>query len=263
MLEEYPKKISREPLLTQEQRMKLSRENREKSGPAKKKSAPKKPKTNPVEEAKRAKRERQKKSAENRAKAARPKENPTETPLKPQTDRILPEVSKMQQTEKPEKTVTPHKPVTMEITLKKKAIPERVSGKRYTNQMHPRVSRRRASSAKAVLLGICAMGLVGLVIYGRVQTNELYSEISKAQAKYDDTLAKNVSMHSEMEGKMTIKNVADYAENVLGLKQLDQYQIQYIQLQTEDEVVIAEEEAGFFAKIRERLVNFWEFIKGE
>ncbi|MCQ2433922.1 MAG: hypothetical protein MJ062_01625 [Oscillospiraceae bacterium] len=260
MLEEYPKKISREPLLTQEQRMKLSRENREKSGPAKKKSAPKKPKTNPVEEAKRAKRERQKKSAENRAKAARPKENPTETPLKPQTDRILPEVSQMQQTEK---TVTPHKPVTMEITLKKKAIPERVSGKRYTNQMHPRVSRRRASSAKAVLLGICAMGLVGLVIYGRVQTNELYSEISKAQAKYDDTLAKNVSMHSEMEGKMTIKNVADYAENVLGLKQLDQYQIQYIQLQTEDEVVIAEEEAGFFVKIRERLVNFWEFIKGE
>lgn len=260
MLEEYPKKISREPLLTQEQRMKLSRENREKSGPAKKKSAPKKPKANPVEEAKRAKRERQKKSAENRAKAARPKENPAEETVRLLADSIQAEPSAAQQAEK---QTAPHKPVTMEITLKKKAIPARVSGKRYTNQMHPRVSRRRASSAKAIVLGICAMGLVSLVIYGRVQTNELYSEISKAQAKYDDTLAKNVSMHSEMEGKMTIKNVADYAENVLGLKQLDQYQIQYIQLQTEDEVVIAEEEAKFFTKVRERLVSFWEFIKGE
>ena len=107
------------------------------------------------------------------------------------------------------------------------------------------------------------MGLVGTVIYGRVQTNELYSEIAKAQAIYDDTLAKNASMHSEMEGKMTIKNVAEYAENVLGLKQLDQTQIRYIQLQTEDEVTIAEEESNIFVVLHKKLVEFWEFIKGE
>lgn len=129
--------------------------------------------------------------------------------------------------------------------------------------MNPRVTRRRASSVKAVVLGLCAMGLVGTVIYGRVQTNELYSEIAKAQAIYDDTLAKNVSMHSEMEGKMTIKNVAEYAENVLGLKQLDQTQIRYIQLQTEDEVTIAEEESNIFVVLHKKLVEFWEFIKGE
>lgn len=266
VLSEKPEqKTSKHSNLTQEQRMKLSRENREKSGHVKKRQAPKKPKAtpNPTEDAKRARRERQAKSAENRAKAARPKNPPAGSPAvgTAAASATPPEPQK----EKPLQvyTVTRKSPTMQIQTPKKKTIPQRVQGKRFRNMMNPRVTRRRASSVKAVVLGLCAMGLVGTVIYGRVQTNELYSEIAKAQAIYDDTLAKNVSMHSEMEGKMTIKNVAEYAENVLGLKQLDQTQIRYIQLQTEDEVTIAEEESNIFVVLHKKLAEFWEFIKGE
>ena len=70
-------------------------------------------------------------------------------------------------------------------------------------------------------------------------------------------------MKSEMDGKMTVKNIEDYAQNVLGLKPLNQSQIEYIQLQTEDEVVITKPKESFFVKVNDYLTRFWEFLSGK
>lgn len=120
----------------------------------------------------------------------------------------------------------------------------------------------RITTGGAVTLGILTCVLIGTVIYGRVQTNEIYTKIAALQAEYDDLVARNVSMKSEMEGKMTVKNIEEYAEDVLGLRPLNQSQIEYIQLQTEDEVVISEPESNFFVTINDYLVSFWEFLRG-
>ncbi len=275
MLEEFPKKISRDPILTDEQRVKMTRENHEKSAP-KKKPAPKKPKVNPAEELKRAKKERNAQSAANRQRAES-KRNAKKAQSAAKNDHSetmeiqLPASKNGQAKQKTISayTVSRSTAVTTQPTAKLyvKETPRKVRGGRFDNSVKShgyRYGGRPASMPKAIILGICAMGLVGAVIYGRVQTNEIYSQISKAQAKYKDCCAKNVSMRSEMEGKMTVKNVAEYAEKVLELKQLDpESQIQYIQLQTEDDVVIAEADEGFFVKIRGQLIHFWEFIKGE
>ncbi|HBI85686.1 MAG TPA: hypothetical protein DDX71_05290 [Ruminococcus sp.] len=121
----------------------------------------------------------------------------------------------------------------------------------------------RITVSSAISIGLMAGALIGVVIYGRVQTNEIYSEIAEKQAVYDDLVAKNVSMRSEMEGKMTVKNIQEYAENVLGLRQLHQSQIEYIQLQTEDEVVISEPEENFFVTINDYIKSFWELLRGK
>ena len=121
----------------------------------------------------------------------------------------------------------------------------------------------RITVGSAISIGLMAGALIGVVIYGRVQTNEIYSEIAKKQAVYDDLVAKNVSMRSEMEGKMTVKNIQEYAENVLGLRQLHQSQIEYIQLQTEDEVIISEPEENFFVTINDYIKSFWELLRGK
>lgn len=121
----------------------------------------------------------------------------------------------------------------------------------------------RITASSAISIGLMAVALIGIVIYGRVQTNEIYSEIAQKQTEYDDLVAKNVSMRSEMEGKMTVKNIQEYAENVLGLRQLHQSQIEYIQLQTEDEVVISEPEENFFVTINDYIKSFWELLRGQ
>ena len=127
----------------------------------------------------------------------------------------------------------------------------------------PRRYHNRITTSGAVTLGILTGVLIGTVIYGRVQTNEVYSVITEKQAEYDDLVAKNISMKSEMEGKMTVKNIEEYAENELGLMPLDQSQIVYLQLQTEDEVTISEPEDNLFVTVNDYLVSIWEYLRGK
>ena len=90
----------------------------------------------------------------------------------------------------------------------------------------------------------------------------LLKEIDLEQ-EYDDLTARNISMKSEMEGKMTVKKIEEYAEDVLGLRPLNQSQIEYIQLQTEDTVTVSEPEDNFFVTVNDYLVSIWEFLRGK
>lgn len=120
----------------------------------------------------------------------------------------------------------------------------------------------RITTSGAIAIGMLSVLLIGCVIYGKVQTNEVYTEIAALQAEYDDLTEKNASLKSEMEAKMTVKNIEEYAENVLGLQQLDRSQISYIQLQTEDEVTISEPEENLIVVINDYLKSLWELLRG-
>ena len=133
-------------------------------------------------------------------------------------------------------------------------------GGRFSLARFGKLYPKRMNTVRTVLVGAVAVALIGMVIYGRVQTNEIYTEIAEYQAKYDDIVARNVSMRSEMEGKMTVKNIEEYATDVLGLKQLDQSQIQYIQIQTEDEVTITEPESNWLVTLNDYLSEIWHFF---
>lgn len=168
---------------------------------------------------------------------------------------------------KPQKTVrSKKKKKTKQSSHRKKKEPAvRLSaGKRYEKSTESAPKQRsRISTGGAVALGILTGVLIGTVIYGRVQTNEIYTDIASLQAEYDDLAARNVSMKSEMESKLTVKKIKEYAENVLGLMPLNQSQIEYIQLQTEDEVVISEPEDNLFVEINDYLVSIWEYLRGK
>ncbi|MBQ8435697.1 MAG: hypothetical protein IJX24_06795, partial [Oscillospiraceae bacterium] len=69
-------------------------------------------------------------------------------------------------------------------------------------------------------------------------------------------------MKSELEGKMTLKNVEEYAEKVLGLQKLDNSQINYVETQTDDIIEIPDEDKNLFTKIIEKFNGFVEYIFG-
>ena len=164
--------------------------------------------------------------------------------------------------EKTKKTASSPNPKKKKKTKKQNSQTESrtAKGGRYSSsESSTGTYQNRITAGGAVTLGI----LTGVLIYGRVQTNEIYTKIAALQTEYDDLTAKNISMRSEMEGKMTVKNIEDYAKDELKLQPLNQSQITYIQLQTEDEVVITEPEDNLFVRINDKLVSIWEYLRGK
>ncbi len=121
---------------------------------------------------------------------------------------------------------------------------------------------KRGAAMKVFIAGVLALLLFSVVINSYVQLNEVYSEISTANTELNELRSENVRMQTELEGKASISNIKEYAEDYLGLQQLDRSQIQYIQIQTEDEVVIDEEEQNIFVKIKHKFEDLVAYLRG-
>ena len=120
----------------------------------------------------------------------------------------------------------------------------------------------RASVIKIIFIALSALALLFTLLYGNVQTNKLYRQIADKNAVYDEAKSENARLKSELEGRMTLKNVQDYAERVLKLQKLDNSQIKYVQTQKDDTVEIVEEDTGFFGSIKRKFLDVVEYIFG-
>ncbi len=121
---------------------------------------------------------------------------------------------------------------------------------------------KRGSAVKLFFAALVALSVLFLVIYGRVETNRMYRQISAQNELLEIAQSENVRMKSELEGRMTLKNVEEYAEKVLGLQKLDNSQIKYVETQTDDIVEILDENKNIFTKIVDKFEEFMEYIFG-
>ena len=121
---------------------------------------------------------------------------------------------------------------------------------------------KRGSVVKVALIALSGLLMISTVLYGKVQTNRMYRHISNENSAFELAQSENLRLKSELEGKMTLKNVEEYAEKVLGLRKLDNSQIKYVQTQTDDTVEILEENKSLPEKIKEKLSGFVEYIFG-
>lgn len=119
---------------------------------------------------------------------------------------------------------------------------------------------KKGSATGIFIAAACVLVLLSFVIYGKSETNKLYTEIAQASQVQQELESENKRMKTEIEAKMGIKNVEEYAESVLGLKKLDQTQIEYIQIQTDDQVKISEEDTDIFVKIKKGFEKILEYI---
>lgn len=127
------------------------------------------------------------------------------------------------------------------------------------------VSHSEAKSGSVltiILVSILAAGLLGSVIYTLDRRNTVYNTVTSLNKQLSLAAAENVRLQSELESKMSAKNVEDYAENVLGMRKMDTSQIKYVKIQTDDVVNIPEQEKGFFAKIKGFFDGCVEYFRG-
>ena len=110
-----------------------------------------------------------------------------------------------------------------------------------------------------IFVSLLAAALLGSVIYSLDKRNTVYNKVSE---KLDEAEAENVRLQSELDSKMSAKNIEEYAENVLKMQKIDSTQIKYIKIQTGDVVTIPEQEKGAIAKIKSFFDKCVEYFRG-
>lgn len=125
-----------------------------------------------------------------------------------------------------------------------------------------RNTNQKGNVVKSILYAAVMLSLFCGFIYTKSQINELYNEISSSKKKIELLTSENVRMQSELETKMSMKNVEDYAENMLGLTKLSKSQIVYMEVQADSVVEVTPETENVYITIRDKVDDLLEYILG-
>ena len=120
---------------------------------------------------------------------------------------------------------------------------------------------RSGSILTILFVSLLAAALLGSVIYSLDKRNTMYNKVSAMNEKLDSAEAENVRLQSELDSKMSAKNIEEYAQS-LGMVKLNSSQIFYIKTQTGDVVTIPEQEKGLIAKIKSLFDKCVEYFRG-
>ena len=131
----------------------------------------------------------------------------------------------------------------------------------------PRIRRRDTEARSGSVMTIIVVSalaalLLGTVIYSLDRRNTAYNRVAKMNQELSRVEAENVRLQSELESKVSAKNVEDYAENVLHMRKIDSSQIKYIKIQQDDEVSIPEKDKSLKAKISNFFDGLVEYFRG-
>jgi len=96
------------------------------------------------------------------------------------------------------------------------------------------------STFSIVFISVIALFLLGLVLNGKVAISQTFNQATELNKQLAVLESDGVRLKTEIESKTTIKNVEDYAENVLGLKKLDKTQKKYVEIQKENVIKVVE-----------------------
>ena len=140
---------------------------------------------------------------------------------------------------------------------------DKENGSEEESQIRVRYTEARSGSVMTIILmSAIAAILLGLVIYSLDKRNTMYNRVADKNHELSLVEADNVRLQSELESKVSAKNVEDYAKNVLSMQKIDSSQIKYIKTQDSDEVKIPEKEKGIKAKVKSFFEDLVEYFRG-
>lgn len=94
--------------------------------------------------------------------------------------------------------------------------------------------------AKFMAVAAVCFGFIASNINYRVQINELNGAIVSLDKELSEKRSENTRLNMALNSKISLENVQDYAENVLGMVKRERYQIIYFDLDNGNEIVPAQ-----------------------
>jgi hypothetical protein len=84
---------------------------------------------------------------------------------------------------------------------------------------------------------------MALAIYSRVKLDEINREISSVEKKIELAKSDTVKLQNELNAIVSINNVEEYATNELGMTKVQDYQVYYIDMSSQDRVAVVNGES--------------------
>lgn len=125
-----------------------------------------------------------------------------------------------------------------------------------------RAAANRALGLRLACTALAVVSMLAVMLYNNATLTELTEEYNAQSTRYEELKSEGVRLQSELEGKMSLRNVEDYASANMGLSKTEAYQIEYVQLNKGDRVVLAQSpaNAGPWGRIQEGFQAFLEYL---
>ncbi|MCC8130220.1 MAG: septum formation inhibitor [Ruminococcus sp.] len=131
----------------------------------------------------------------------------------------------------------------------------------------PRIEIRRNTIAlpqnlfTIFLTAAVVFAVMFALLYGKVETNRLFGEITTLESQLSELESDNASLAAEYESKTSLKSVEECAQNVLGLEKLDKSQIEYVEVEGDTVIEVVEtESSNIFVIIKNWFDDLFEYL---
>lgn len=115
--------------------------------------------------------------------------------------------------------------------------------KRTAAQIKQETNEATRKIIKIVAVAISILLFMSMAIYSRVQLDEVNRKISSVENKIELAQSDTIRLNNELNALVSMNNVEDFAANKLGMVKVQEYQVVYVDLSTEDCVVVANGES--------------------
>ena len=129
------------------------------------------------------------------------------------------------------------------------------------NDQHKQAMLNRGRAVRGVLLFALVMLVFSVIVYNNMVLTELNEELATARREYEQLMDENGRMQVELEGKMSLRNIEQYAAEQMGMSKMEAYQIQYVDLGGDNKCeVLIPQKQGFWQQINNWICSVLEYI---
>ncbi len=114
--------------------------------------------------------------------------------------------------------------------------------RKTAQQIKEETSASTKKTIKILVIAIAFLLFMSAMIYSRVQLDEINREISSVENKIELAQSDQIRLNNELNAMVSINNVEDFAANQLGMVKIQDYQVVYVDLSTQDSVVVVDGE---------------------
>jgi len=119
---------------------------------------------------------------------------------------------------------------------------------------------RRDVTLRIVLTFVLALAVSAMIIYNYMTLNELTSDINEAQAQYGVLQSEYRRLMVQSESQLSLRKIEEKAQDQMGMAPIESYQVEYIQIEDEEQVALAEASPGLFDTIKGGFASIVEYL---
>ena len=106
-------------------------------------------------------------------------------------------------------------------------------------QVRQQTAAETRKTIKVMCVAMAVLMFMALAIYSRVKLDEINREISSVEKKIELAQSDAIKLNNELNAIVSINNVEEYAINELGMSKIQDYQVYYIDMSSQDYVAVA------------------------